>query len=305
MNDLRNFKLFTHAGCLDGSAAAILFMHAGGLRKNITLVPAGSVEEYWESSSASKKFVPVLLVDIAPSTDNLAQKLANRTDTFVIDHHASAKRFSELDGFFIDVRNTACGSENFRQWLVYQGFEKFSEPSFQRFTEIIDDHDRWQRKIPFSMEQPKFFSFVGQNEFINRFMNVEERFAEEKDNYWTPFEKELMVLIQKEQERRFRSLLSRFMKITREHHGRKFVVGYSVNGEVNVSELLHMYLEENPDVDVACQINLDLNKVSLRSNDNVNITEYAGRYGGGGHKDAGGHPLPEDIVTHIANLVHK
>ena len=304
MKDLKNFKLFTHAGCMDGSAAAILFMHAGGLEKNITLVPAGKVEDYWYESRASNEYVPVLFVDIAPHTDELARVMSNRTDTFVIDHHASANRFSSLDGFHIDTENKACGSENFRLWLIRQGFSKFKHQAFERFTRIIDDHDRWQQMIPFSAELPKLFSFIGQREFIRRFYDVYQRFSVERDSYWDNFEFEVVKIITSEQNRRFNSLMSKFVKIDRDFNGKNLKIGYVLSSEINCSELLNEYLKNNQDVDVACQVNFDQNKLSLRSNGRVNITEYAGRYGGGGHANSGGHPLPDNIVARIAEMIH-
>ena len=303
--DLRNFQLFTHAGCMDGSASAILFQHAGGLAKNINFVRAGGVDEYLADSAAAKDpNKQLLFVDICPTTDETAMFLQARGSAFVIDHHVSAKRFAARPGFYIDVENRACGCENFRQWLVRGGMDIFEQPQYRRFTRIIDDHDRWQLKIPFSMELPRFFSFIGQQEFTSRFMNVLERFDEEKEKYWSPFEQEMMNILEREQGRRFNSVLRRFVVMDREFEGRAIRVGYVISGEINCSELLNMYLTAHPDVDVACQINADLNKVSLRSNDSFNVSKWAAKWGGGGHVSASGHELPDELLRKVADLVH-
>ena len=304
-NNLKRTLLFTHAGCLDGSAAAILFRHAGGDKTNIRFVPAGYVDDALQDNNSfmsTSRFV--LCVDVAPSTEQVARYIQARENTYVIDHHASAAKWANTPGFVIDVNNSACGSELFRRWLVYHGHKKFEHEAWIRFTKLIDDHDRWQQNYPFSMEMPKFFSFVGQTEFIDRFMNVESRFKEEKDSYWDKFEKDMMFLISREQDRRFTVLMDRFTVVDREHNGKKFKMGYVVSSEINCSELLNTYLIQHPDIDVACQVNVDLNKISLRSNDKVNMTEYSGRYGGGGHKNAAGHPLPDNLVASIAGLIH-
>lgn len=303
--DLRNFHLFTHAGCMDGSASAILFQHAGGLAKNINWVRAGGVDEYLADCAVIKDpNKQLLFVDIAPTSDETAIFLTERGNAFVIDHHASAKHFAGRPGFLIDVKNQACGCENFRQWLVRGGMTKFSDKCFRRFTEVIDDHDRWQLKIPFSMELPRFFSFIGQQEFTSRFMNIPERFAEEQDSYWNEFEADMMTILRKEQSRRFHNVMKRFTVIDRQFKGQTKKFAYVISGEINCSELLNLYLSEHQDVDVAVQMNPDLNKVSLRSNGKVDIVEFVAPWGGGGHKDAGGQQLPDDLTRKVADLVH-
>lgn len=303
-SDLSKFTLFTHAGCMDGSASALIFLHSGGMKKNIKFVQAGHFDDTFMDSNMSKNDTPCLFVDIAPSTEAVAQLISNRRFAWVIDHHASAVKFSMYPGFHVNVENTACGSESLRQWLVDRGVKKFDTQAWKRFTRIIDDHDRWQLKIPFSLEMPKFFSFVGQQEFITRFMDVETRFAEEKCSYWNPFEAELMVLVDREQTRRFNRDLKRFVVIEREFDGKKTKIGYVISGEVNNSEMLNIYLKQHPEVDAACQICPDLNKVSLRSNNKLDITSFTAIYGGGGHKNSGGHGLPDELTRKVADLVH-
>jgi oligoribonuclease NrnB/cAMP/cGMP phosphodiesterase (DHH superfamily) len=303
--DLRNFHLFTHAGCMDGSASAILFQHAGGDFKNIHWVRAGGVDEYLVDCAVIKDpNKQLLFVDIAPSSNETAMFLQSRGNAFVIDHHASAVQFAGRPGFIIDVKNAACGCENFRQWLVRGGMIEFNSAAWQRFTHVIDDHDRWQLKIPFSLELPRFFSFIGQQEFTSRFMNVPERFAVEKDDYWNSFESDMMTILRKEQARRFHSVLKRFVVTDRDVKGAKKKFAYVISGEINCSELLNQYLTLHPDVDVAVQMNPDLNKVSLRSNDKVDIVEFVAPWGGGGHKNAGGQQLPDDLTRKVADLVH-
>jgi oligoribonuclease NrnB/cAMP/cGMP phosphodiesterase (DHH superfamily) len=148
----------------------------------------------------------------------------------------------------------------------------------------------------FSKELPRFFAFTGQQEFVDRFMDV-RRFAIERESYWTEQEKELMRLVQHANERRHASLLRKFRKrkVFWAEENREIVIGYIISGEVNNSELLHRYLTENPDVDLACQINFDHNKVSFRSNDRVDITKFAKKFGGGGHKNSGGQPMPDGM----------
>lgn len=303
--NLEHHHLFTHAGCMDGSGAAILFRHAAGNPKNIRWLNPGHVDESLADSRIVRNpCVPILLVDVAPGSYEGAEFLMDRGNFHVIDHHKTAERFAGLNGFSISVGNHACGTELLRRWLVEGGMKQFDEPCFKRLATFIDDHDRWILQYPFSKEMPKFFAFTGQQEFVERFMDVRGRFSEEKESYWTPFEAECLDLIKRTQERRFRGLLTKFVQRKREFEGREITIGYLMSGEVNNSELLHMYLEQHPEVDLACQINLDFNKVSFRANGRVDITKFAAQYGGGGHPNSGGHPMPDGLSDLIIEAIH-
>jgi oligoribonuclease NrnB/cAMP/cGMP phosphodiesterase (DHH superfamily) len=304
--DLYRHHLFTHAGCLDGSASAILFMHAGGFEDNIHYVPAGRVDEYLRDNWRDEwDHAPLLFVDIAPEQDVTVDYLTSRDDVIVIDHHKSNESLSGKHGCYIDTENKACGCENFRKWLAQNVSQAFNEEHYTRFTKIIDDHDRWQLKIPFSIELPKFFAFVGQKDFVKRMFNIKDRFGTEKHSYWTPFEMDLMNIIRENQKRAYRSTLNKVQVHEREWEGRTIKVGYVITDEVNNSELLNMYLNEHPEVDIACQISFGLQKVSVRSKGTVDLSKWCKQYNGGGHPNAAGHPLPEGLIKSIIDGMHR
>jgi oligoribonuclease NrnB/cAMP/cGMP phosphodiesterase (DHH superfamily) len=291
---------------MDGSGAAILFRHAGGNPKNIHWVKPGYVDEAIADSKVSQNpNIPILFVDVCPYSEDAVEFLHNRGNFHVIDHHGSAEKYADRPGFVISRGNQACGTEMFRHWLFQGGMKQFGEHEFKRFANIIDDHDRWRLQHPFSIQMPRFFAFTGQQEFVERFMDVKGRFSEEKLSYWTPFEAEVYALIDRTTQRRFLGLMTKFSQRRIEFDGKKILVAYVVSGEVNCSELLHMYMEENPDVDMAVQINLDYNRLSLRSNGKVNITKFAAQYDGGGSPNSGGHPMPDDLTSKIIELVHR
>ena len=290
---------------MDGSAAAIMFIHAGGLRKNIRWVTPDRVDECIADSSVFQNpSNQVLFVDVCPASDDAYFYLEQRGNFTVIDHHKSAVKFAGRLNFHIDAENKACGCENFRQWLVRGGMMKFAAWPWYRFAQIVDDHDRWQLKEKMSIQMPRFFAFTGQQEFVDRFMDVEERFKDNKDLYWNDIERDLLRLIEAAQARRFNKIMDKFWVKPLVFNGKSYLIGYVISGEVNNSELLHGYLQKNPHVDAACQINFDLDKVSLRSNGKLNITEFAMTRGGGGHPNSGGHPLPDGMIEKVLEALH-
>jgi oligoribonuclease NrnB/cAMP/cGMP phosphodiesterase (DHH superfamily) len=290
---------------MDGSGASILFMHAGGKKENVHWVAAGKFDEHVEDGKViADPNIPILIVDISPN-DEGANFLHKRGNFQVIDHHKSAERFAAEPNFLISVGNFACGTEMFRQWLARQD-QKFDRAPFKRFASLIDDHDRWVRKQPMSIEMPRLFAFIGQKKFVQSFYDVEYRFKEEKESYWFEHEKFLLDELTEGQAMRHEYLIkNKFVKLRRQGlAGDTITIGYIVSAEVNCSELLHSYLNANPDVDIACQINLDIDKVSLRSNGKVDLSKFAKLYNGGGHSDAAGHGLPDGLIKGIIEGMH-
>lgn len=303
---IKRAHLFTHAGCMDGSAAAILFKKIGGRIENIHYVNAGRVEHALEDFQHVRDYnVPMFLVDICPQDKKWVEYLEYRPNVWVFDHHSTAEPFAGKMHFHIAVGNTACGSEFFRQWLVKDGFTELNSEAYRRFCGIIDDHDRWLKNIPFSTQLPVLFAFTGQKFFVAKFSNVEERFKEEKDHYWDTNELWLYNMLLEQQDRLFKNVLTKFQVLKRNIDGQDYTMGYIINSEVNNSELLNQYLLQHPEVDAACQINFDLQKVSFRSRKNgFDVAKLAKAHGGGGHVTASGHPLPRGLIESIIEEMH-
>jgi oligoribonuclease NrnB/cAMP/cGMP phosphodiesterase (DHH superfamily) len=309
LNDLRRFHLFTHAGCMDGSACSILFQRAGGLKENVHYIVAGRVDQFladqWERRWDT---VPLIMVDIAPTNPISVDFLSHRSETVIIDHHSSNAGLAGTPNFIIDVKNDACGCENFRRWLVRNHFEQFEEPWFKRFTALVDDHDRWILQNPESLNLAKLLGFLGQKDFVERFYNVEARFALHMDTPWTQFEKDLIALINRRQAVQYRSMLNKMQVLEKPIDGRNVKIGYVISDEINNSEMLNYFLEQRPEIEVAVQINFGLQKVAMRSrnpNPTVDVARLCRQFGGGGHATASAHPLPPGLIKEILERMHK
>lgn len=291
---------------MDGSGAAIMFMHAGGKRENIHWVNPGEVDEELADSPAVQDFTKqILLVDVCPSNPDTIDFLEQRGNFTVLDHHLTAEKWADKPGFIISVGNLACGTEMFRRWLSHGGMEKFDHFPYRKLAELIDDHDRWVLKTKFSIEMPRFFAFAGQQEFTERFYDVYKRFDTERESYWTDSEVDTMKIIQNAQDRRWRRVMQRFQVRPVLFDGEVKMVAYVISGEVNCSELLNKYLKDHPEVDAAVQLNFDTNKVSIRSvGDKFHSADFCGMFAGGGHKNAAGHPIPEGMVEDIIRRLH-
>lgn len=307
LNDLRRFHLFTHAGCMDGSACSILFQRAGGRKENVHYIVAGRVDNFFADQWEPRwDTVPMIMVDVAPTNPIVVDFLTHRSETVVIDHHATSTPLAGKPNFLIDVKNDACGCENFRRWLVRNHFDQFNETWFRRFTSLVDDHDRWQLQDPESLNLAKLLGFLGQKDFVERFINVESRFAAHMSAPWTDFEKDLIALINRRQTIQYKSLLNKMQVLEKHIEGRTVKVGYVISDEVNNSEMLNYCLEQKPEIEVAVQVNFGLQKVAMRSRKNgVDVSKLCHQFGGGGHCTASAHPLPHGLIKEILERMHK
>ena len=133
-------------------------------------------------------------------------------------------------------------------------------------------------------------------------MNIDERFV--KKNFWQPFESELMKYVDADMERRFSRTLKNFKIVDRQFEGKTFKMAYVISDELVNSEMLARYLVANPDVGVACQFNFSLGKASLRSRGKIDTCTFSMQYNGGGHVDASGHAIQDNLTKIVAEIIH-
>ena len=70
------------------------------------------------------------------------------------------------------------------------------------------------------------------------------------------------------------------------------------------SELGNYLIEKYDDLDYIILINIS-QRISYRGKDRVDLSIISKKYGGGGHKNAAGSPLPSDILKQITELIYK
>lgn len=297
---IKESVLITHQGCMDGSGCAILFLAAGGRRENIRYVAAGMVERFIKDEQAlfdSDKFV--IFADVGVSNPDYADRLEKRGNVHLLDHHKTSAFLKGRPWCHIDCENggTACGTELLRRYL---GLERTSD---KRLAAVIDDHDRWKLKIPESTDLATFSVFVGQEEFIDRFAG-----RDVSNGLLTVTEKELLKILVKRRDESIKSAIRKaIVKDVAYVAGaqiRTVKVGYILSSEPNVSLLLDQLLEQRNEIDVACQIHLGKESVSLRSK-RYDVSEMAKYFGGGGHAGAAGHRLPPNFVKDLVDEVHS
>lgn len=303
-SDLSKTILVTHAECMDGSGCAIMFLRAGGRRENIKYVPAGGLEDFWDTFccvSDSTDFDHVIIADVGlsdrPGWENYADDMERRGNVVLLDHHLTSKHLEGRPFCVIDM--SCCGTELVRRHLGLNS--EFNV----KLSETINDNDLWLRKIPESQNLAQLASYIGQQDFIERFLWREVHLT----GLFSETEKQLLVMINKHVEKSISSCLKRVhVRDVNWRDGRGVChttkIGYVISGEMNVSLLLNRLLAAHPEVQIACCVNFEKQSVSLRSGAGYDVTGFAKYCGGGGHAQASGHGISSHFISEVLEALH-
>lgn len=311
---IEDAHLITHKGCMDGAGCAIMFMGAGGKRENIHFVAAGMVEQFVKKDPifTSDKFL--IFADIGLNTPKYADTLQRRGSLVLLDHHNTSLHLAGREWAEIEVKNERCGTRMLRDYIIeyFPDEGRFISPgSWRRFADLLDDHDRWIRKIPGSEDMATIMSFLGQQDFITRFADPKTRACNNISEgrmdrgFLTAFEEDLLGILARRRDESISEAIDKaFVREITLPDASRVTVGFVITAEPNISLLLNRLLEQKPEIQVAASICFDKGAISLRSrNGEPDCSHIAGLFKGGGHKGAAGHRLPQDIndviVEHI------
>lgn len=308
--------LITHKGCVDGSGCAIMFLNAGGKRDNIRFVGAGAVERFIKESNDFKSGKFLIFADIGVNLPKYADILEKRGNLVLLDHHKTSLHMKDRYWALIDADDRSgsrCGTKLLRDYLI-DNFQNdthiIQSNNFKNFSDIIDDFDRWVRKIPEAEMFSTFMSFVGQDDFISRFVNLNERInanivAGRGNRYFTESEDNILSILYRKRDEAIAECLRRAVIKDVVCNGMQpFKVVYVVTDDPNTTLLLDRLLKEFPEANVGCQIMIGIGKVSLRSRGDIDVSKIAKYYGGGGHHGAAGHMIPPHVINDLIEEIH-
>lgn len=318
-SDITTAVLVTHQGCMDGSTCAILFMAAGGKQENIRYIAAGMVERFVKEDMPSLGGKFLIFADVGVATPKYADILEKRGDVVLIDHHKTSLHMVGRPWCHIDAEGnggSACGAELFRRYLCTlspelqnlmndDGTDDMGDYNvFRSFCKIVDDHDRWLRKIPISEKLANLMTFIGQRRFVGSFRDLKSGRITWGTLKLEPFEANLLDLLEEKKHETIDSLMKHVIVRDFLWGGTTIKIGYSITSEMNVSLLLDVLLKRYPEVNVAAQINPDKSSVSFRSRGDVDVSELAKYFGGGGHYAAAGHSIKKSVWDTLISEVH-
>jgi uncharacterized protein len=288
-------KLVTHASCMDGSACAILFIAAGGLKENIHFVSPNHrdvdevISDLLETWSG-----PIILADISISL-KLAKKVG-RSDVVLLDHHKSSIPLANFKWCEIDKENTRCGSMMFYDWLLYNMIHP--PPIFvnyENLVTLVDDNDRWIRAYSDSGSLALFHEVLGQDLFVDRFLKNPDPILDMMEHY------ALNLEISK-RDKYIERKKKQVQVIEREINGHKVRLGFVASG--THQSLLGNMICDDPELNVDIAV-LVGSSISLRASKAcpVDLSVVAKLNGGGGHQAASGCSLDKMLGKSLVEYV--
>jgi oligoribonuclease NrnB/cAMP/cGMP phosphodiesterase (DHH superfamily) len=290
MNKIYDFVFF-HYPCQDGLASAWIvdFYHK---RNNFEIIlrPIIHTTKIDIEELQDKR---VLFCDISPNIDILEEIEKVAKEIKILDHHISAQRILENKDYAIfDMNKSGCGIA----WSFF-----FSE-EIPLFIKMIQDRDIWKWQIENSKDFTTGFSSVTSltSDFNELFLLFDELYYKCNIKYYI----EIGKIINK--------INTNKIKLIAESHSKRIDIYEKykiciVNCDRELTSELGNVLSKDFDFAVLWQYDHPKSEyyISLRSNNKVDVSLITSKFGGGGHKNAGGFSSkisPIDIFCKKFNL---
>jgi len=252
---------------LDGAGCAVLIKKYLDVADTVYL-NYDEIDDYLIKNYNS--FNKIIITDLSPTIET-AKFLTNYSELFFIDHHKTSEDLSEVIDSYHDITKSATLLT--LEWLKDIGFQV---EEYRDFAECVNDYDMWHLKREDSLTMNMYFSLVGINRFVKRFL----------DNPTTIFDSYEKMLLEIEEESKSKYLDNALKNLTfyEDIEGRKLAVIFA---ERYNSELGH-HIINNTEAQYVIIINAQKKKISLRSKNDIDVSKIAVNNGGGGHKNAAG-----------------
>lgn len=177
------------------------------------------------------------------------------------------------------------------------------------FVELVRCWDCWDWKRENNLEAKRLNNFFGmfedRNDFIENYYN---KIVVDKENFKLFSDEEAKILDDKQKKiDEFIKEKEKTLKVINKLEYKYDVGIIEVDTYENVSELAS-YINDKYTFDFVAIVIKDSNKVSLRASDEseVDVSEIAARFGGGGHKKASGCNLTEKVIDFLKlNLINE
>jgi oligoribonuclease NrnB/cAMP/cGMP phosphodiesterase (DHH superfamily) len=303
---MTRIKVLTHSD-LDGVGCYVATAHAAG-PKNVSV-------EYCEYHNINEKVTAFLdsgdrSYDYVLITDiSVNEEVANRIDLenesygknvwLLIDHHKTAEWLDAYDWATVyseyeDPNNPtetrkSSGTSMVAHHFVEQILHIEIEPRLAEFIEKVRRYDSWEWSDIYNDVEAKqlndLLSIYGRKDFltgIQRKLMLDFDLIEDTDA--------IVLKIRQDEIDRYIRMKEKSMQIIT-YQG--YRIGFLFNERFS-SEMGNTICKNHPDIDFVAMINMDTNSVSLRTaHDDVDVSAFAKKFGGGGHAKASGMPLNE------------
>lgn len=295
------YKLLSHND-LDGVGCGILAKLAFG--KDVAVrynsISGLNYEVEWFLENDSPK-TSLIITDLSVNEENekkLEEFHQAGGKVQLLDHHKTALHFNEYEWAEVIVEDEESKLTSATS-LFYGYLQKYEriEPSeaISEFVELVRQYDTWEWEKNENEEARRLnalFFLLSIDEFEEKMIH---RLQTNEHFFFDEFEEKLLDMEETKAERYIRCKRRELVQIK----VNELFAGV-VYAESYHSELGNELGKDNPHLDYIAIINIGGKRMGFRTiHDHVDVSEVAGRYGGGGHAKASGCQLTEEAYKHF------
>ena len=300
-------KLFTHTD-LDGVSCEILGKIAFGEDIDVVRCNYGDIDtKVEEFINGAKEYDKLFITDISVNKE-IADKLLSVSDKVILlDHHKTALWLNEYPYALVQVEDESvgkmCGAYLFYEYLKKNHKEFDDTPALKLFIDYVRMYDTWEWKEKYDNIIPKRLNDLmymdGPNEFIDKMVYRLE------NNLFILDDTDLMKLqIEQTYINSYIAQKNETLMVNDD-----LFPGYTVGitfADKYISELGNKLCELHPELDFVVLINMSTLTVSYRTvKDNLDLSDIAKGFGGGGHPKASGSRFDVSIVNDMLNNIFR
>ncbi|WP_409304342.1 DHH family phosphoesterase [Peribacillus sp. SCS-155] len=303
------YKLLSHND-LDGVGCGILAKIALGDQTEVFYNSISGlnhqVEVFLEQENRNN--VTLLITDLSVSEDNekrISKFVEGGGVARLIDHHKSAEHLNQHEWASVQVEhrdgNLASATSLFYEFLLENEFVDQSQ-ILDEFVELVRQYDTWEWDRNNNLKAKNLndlFFMYSIDEFEEKMM---ARLTTQTEFAFDEIEKKLLEV---EEDRVERYIRRKKREVYQMEIGNQFAG--VVHAESYHSELGNELSKEFPHLDYIAIVMVGSKRISLRTiHDDVDVSEVAARYDGGGHQKASGCNLtPDAFLEFVEKTFHS
>lgn len=291
-------QLFTHND-LDGVSCGILAKYAFKDNIDVQYHSVNSLDyqvEKFINEHGNQTSHQLYITDLSVNKENeigLSEYSAKGGKIKLIDHHKTALHFNQYEWGDVKVEESegrlASATSLFYSYLVNQNLIH-STTALDEYVELVRQYDTWEWEKKENIKAKRLNDLLYMQS-INEFEeNMLERLKQDEHFSFDEFEEKLLDIEEKKTERYIRR---KRRELVQSYIG-DICVGI-VHAESYHSELGNALGKEYPHLDCISILNMGSKKISFRTiHDDIDVSNFASKYGGGGHAKAAGCQLTKE-----------
>lgn len=299
----KELLLISHVADPDGITPVILAKFVFKEFDTLLLNP----EEVDENLKANiDKYKEIHIVDL-PVSETMAKAIENNEEwkkkVKLFDHHHGNLYLNNYSfAKVIDEENgkKESGTSVYYNYLTTMSdneyLHKQSTKGLVEQVRLIDTYDFKTEKEKEAHNMDSLFSILGRQNYIDYYYNYIKEEQEFK------YRDQDLFLIKLEQDK-----MNNYIEKREEEMIKAELDGYQVGivyAERYRSDIGNFLANKYPELDFVMIINI-ARSISFRGIDKVDLSLYSKKFGGGGHKNASGCPLPPNLLNNITHLIFK